>query len=85
MDAVAGSVEDLGYTTNYTLKAFDDLAGSLRTTTQLGLAAVLAVFVACAVYIFLSFNSYMNLAHRDMGILRHCGFPAAAVPGASGR
>ncbi len=79
VDAVAGSVEDLGFATNYTLKAFDDLAGSLRTTTQLGLAAVLAVFVACAIYIFLSFNSYMNLAHRDMGILRHYGFPAAAV------
>lgn len=76
---VAESLTESGFDTAYTLKAFDDLAGSLRSSTIASLLAVLAIFMGCAVYITMSFNSYMNLAHRDMGILRHLGYSSERV------
>ncbi|MFC0628573.1 hypothetical protein [Kribbella deserti] len=73
---VAEAVTAKGYATSYTLKAFDDLADSLNTTLLIGLITVLIACLGCFAYIVLSFNSYLNVSHKDMAILRHFGFDA---------
>jgi hypothetical protein len=71
---VAGTIADAGFSTNYTLKAFDDLAGSLGKSALLGLLTVAAAFLGCSLYVLLSLNSYFRVSHKDMAILRHAGF-----------
>lgn len=74
VDAVGRALADAGFATSYTLRAFDDLAGTLSTGTAAGLVALVLLIVLCFTVTFTSFRSYLTLAHRDMGILKHVGY-----------
>ncbi|MFT4034612.1 MAG: hypothetical protein QM679_03440 [Patulibacter sp.] len=71
---VAAKLEAAGYPTDYTLRAFDDLAGSLNSSARLGLFVVCAALLAGLLYVVLSFASFMRVSHKDLAILKHSGF-----------
>ncbi len=79
VDRVGRALERAGYSTSYTLRAFDDLAGSISGGRAVGLGLMAAALALCLVLTFTNLQSYLNLAHRDMGILQHIGYPAARV------
>ena len=79
VDRVGRALEQAGYSTSYTLRAFDDLAGTISGGITTGVGLMAAAFALCLVLTFTNLQSYLTLAHRDMGILRHIGYTAARV------
>lgn len=79
VDAVGRALEQAGYATNYTLRAFDDLAGTVSSSVWTGLAVMVAGVLLCLVLVFTNLQSYLSLARRDMGILKHIGYSDARV------
>lgn len=79
VDRVGHALEDAGYSTTYILRAFDDLAGTLSGGVGGGLVLILGTLVLCLVVTFTNLQAYLNLAHRDMGILKHVGYPPGRV------
>ena len=71
---VATAIGRTGYSTTYTLQAFDDLAGSLSASALIGLITVVIACTGCFLYIALTFGAYLNVSHKDMAILKHFGF-----------
>lgn len=76
---IGKSMGGWGYASSYTLRAFDDIAGSLRTSALVGLAGIVAIFLGCAAYVLLTFNSYLRVSHSDLAILKHFGFTDSQV------
>lgn len=83
--SVAAALERDGYLTDYTFKAFDDLAASLDSTFLLGVLTVALVAALGMGLSLANINTYFRLAHRDMGVLRHIGYPTRAVSRIYGR
>jgi hypothetical protein len=79
VDAVAEALESEGFVISYPLAAFDDLSDSLRTTIVLGAVIVAFTLVGAALVVATSWNAYFRLSRRDMGILRHFGYPERVV------
>jgi hypothetical protein len=79
VDRVGGALDHAGYSTTYTLRAFDDLAGTVSGSLSMGLWVIVGALLLCLVLTFANLQSYLNLAHRDMGILKHVGYPEARV------
>jgi len=75
------TLSDMGFGVHYILKAFDDLAASVRTTAVLMSILTLAVFLGAAAYIVLSFNACLRIQQKDMGILKHFGYSTADLEG----
>ncbi|WP_062136101.1 hypothetical protein [Demequina aestuarii] len=73
-DAVGRALEDAGYSTTYTLRAFDDLAGTLAGGVSAALVLIVVAFALCLLLTFANLQGYLTLAHRDMGILKHTGY-----------
>ena len=74
VETVAKVIDDNGYATSYTFKVFDNFDESIRTTSLLVSILLLILYIVTAVLIIFSFNSYLKIQQKDMGILLHHGF-----------
>ena len=73
VEPVAQRLRAAGFAPRYALAAFNDLDVSLsaQVTAALTLASIL--FLGAGVYFLATWRTYVRLARRDMGILRHWG------------
>lgn len=76
---VADRLDAEGWATSYTLRAFRDVEGSLGRTAFVGLGVTVVITLGSLLLSFLSLNTYLRLARRDMGLLRHMRYPVADV------
>lgn len=81
----AERLDQAGWATSFTARAFDDLAGSLDRTAMIGAVAIFQVTGLGIAVALTSVRSYLRLSRRDMGVLRHLGHPAASVRRIYGR
>lgn len=72
-------LDEAGWATSFTARAFDDLAGSLDRAALIGLLAVIVVTLLGLAVALTSVQAYIRLSRRDIGVLRHLGHPAAGV------
>jgi len=71
VETVAKIVNDNGYATNFTFKSFDNFENSIKNTIFISAFLIFIVFLFTSSYIVLSFNSYLKVQQKDMGILKH--------------
>jgi ABC-type antimicrobial peptide transport system permease subunit len=71
---VADALEARGFDTAYTLRAFDDLAGTVDTAFIAAAAIGMAILLAGGALIVANVASYFRLARRDIGALKHFGY-----------
>ncbi|MDQ5983873.1 MAG: hypothetical protein RUMPE_00902 [Eubacteriales bacterium SKADARSKE-1] len=71
VESVARVLDYMGFSTNYTFKAFDNFSLSIENTIFISMFLSIAIFLITAVYIILSFNSYLKVQQKDIGILKH--------------
>jgi len=74
VNTVAKILYENGYSTNYTFKSFDNFDQSIKNTILIAGALIALVFIIASIYIILSFNSYLRVQQKDMGILKHYGY-----------
>ena len=74
--SAARRLQGAGYSVDYGLRAFDDLAASLRRSTGLATGLVLLFLAGAGGYVLVSWRAYLRLSRRDIGILKHLGIPA---------
>lgn len=74
VNTVAKILYENGYSTNYTFKSFDNFDQSIKNTIFISGALITLVFIIASIYIILSFNSYLRVQQKDMGILKHYGY-----------
>jgi hypothetical protein len=79
VENVGRALEDAGYSTSFTLRAFDDLAGTLDGGIGTGFVLIVAMLVLSLVLTFTNLQSYLTLAHRDIGILKHIGYTDSRI------
>ncbi len=76
---VADELEAHGFDAAYTLRAFDDLAGTVDTAFVVTGATIAAITLGGAALIAASVVSYFRLARRDIGALKHFGYDAYRI------
>lgn len=74
VEKVAKTIDSMGFATNYTFKSFDDFAGSMNNTVFIFVILVFTILIITIIYIILSFNSYLKVQQKDMGILKQYGY-----------
>lgn len=74
VNTVAKILYENGYSTNYTFKSFDNFDQSIKNTILIAGALIALVLIIASIYIILSFNSYLRVQQKDMGILKHYGY-----------
>jgi len=74
VEKAAKEINLLGYATNYTFKSFENFDESIKNTMLISAVLISTIFLITAVYIILSFNSYLKVQQKDMGILKHYGY-----------
>jgi hypothetical protein len=79
VETVARIISDAGYSTNYTFKSFDNFADSIRNTINISSILILFVFLIASAFILFSFNSYIKVQQKDMGILKHYGYASSEI------
>lgn len=79
VEDVAKIVVNEGYCTNFTFKSFDNFDSSMRNTLLISALLVLIVFIVTSANILLSFNSYLKVQQKDMGILKHYGYTSCDI------
>ncbi|SFE70025.1 hypothetical protein SAMN04487969_105186 [Paenibacillus algorifonticola] len=79
VEGIAELVNDKGYNTNYTFKAFDNFDVSMKNTVVLSLALGFLILMITASHVILSFNSYLKVQQKDMGILKQLGYNPTTI------
>lgn len=79
LDSVSAELEERGWSTAYTARAFDDLAGSLGRAERASLGAVLLVAVVGLGIGLACLQSYLRLSRRDIGTLLVWGHSRGVV------
>ncbi|MFB9331134.1 hypothetical protein ACFFSY_34805 [Paenibacillus aurantiacus] len=79
VEGIAELVNAKGYNTNYTFKAFDNFDGSMKNTVALSLALGFLILMITASHVILSFNSYLKVQQKDMGILKQLGYSMTTI------
>lgn len=81
----ARRLQRAGYDVDYGLRAFDDLAASLRQSTVFAAALLLLFLIGVGGYLVISWRAYLRLSRRDIGILKHWGVPDGWIRAGYGR
>ncbi len=76
---LADQLESEGWSTSYTLRAFKDVEDNLIRTRLVGGGVALVISAGAVVLGLLSLNTWLRLARRDMGLLRHMGYSVTDV------
>lgn len=71
---VANLINDMGYNTTYMLNAFDNFDESLKNTFFISIIFLIIIFIMTIINLILSFNSYLKIQQKDMGILKQFGY-----------
>lgn len=79
VEGIAELVNDEGYNTNYTFKAFDNFDVSMKNTLVLSLTLGFLILMITAAHVILSFNSYLKVQQKDMGILKQLGYNPTTI------
>lgn len=79
VEKIASVLDRMGYATNYTFKSFENFSESIKTTILVAAILIAIVFLITSAYIVLSFNSYLKVQQKDMGILRHYGYNTTRI------
>lgn len=74
VEKIAELVNDKGYNTNYTFKAFDDFSQSMNNTLVLSVSLASLILIITASHVLLSFHSFLKVQQKDMGILKQFGY-----------
>jgi len=79
VEDVASIIVNEGYSTNFTFKSFDNFDKSIGNTLLISVLLLIIVFVVTSANILLSFNSYLKIQQKDMGILKHYGYTSSDI------
>jgi len=79
VERVARTITDMGYATNYTFRSFDNFEQSIQNTIIISTLFIALIFLITSLYIVFSFNSYLKVQQKDMGILKHYGYDQAEI------
>lgn len=79
VDKMADVISGAGYAVNYTFKAFDHFDGSMKNTFWIFMILTAFIIIITSINTVMSFNSYLKIQQKDMGILRHYGYDKNAV------
>lgn len=74
IEKVAEILEDSSYQITYTLNAFDSLGASMKESRLFELLLMILLLVLTVVIVVLSFQSYLRIQQKDMGILKFFGY-----------
>lgn len=74
VEKVATIIDNMGFATNYTFKSFDNFSGSMNNTVFIFIILVFTILAITIIYMILSFNSYLKVQQKDMGILKQYGY-----------
>jgi hypothetical protein len=77
--AVGEALEQAGYSVSYTYQLFADVVESVRMGMWLLIGIVSLALLAGCLVTASQLKSYLRLAHRDIGILRHFGYSPKQV------
>lgn len=79
VEKTARVLDSAGFNTNYTFQAFDNFDASIKNTIMITVALAAIILGITTVHVVLSFNSYLKIQQKDMGILRQKGHDSSAV------
>lgn len=74
IDKCASKLQDNGYMINYVFDNFDSFSDSLKKSTIFIIALVVMLLITSAFNVLLSFNNYLKVQQKDMGILKFFGY-----------
>ena len=74
IDKCAGKLQDNGYMINYVFDNFDSFSDSLKKSTIFIISLVVMLLITSAFNVLLSFNNYLKVQQKDMGILKFFGY-----------
>ena len=79
VEKVASLLQQLGYNENYTFKSFHNITASIHDAVVFAIALPIVFLLATIGHVLLSFNAYLKVQQKDMGILRHFGYDESDV------
>lgn len=74
VEKIATIIDNMGFATNYTFKSFDNFSESMNNTVFIFIILVFTILAITIIYMILSFNSYLKVQQKDMGILKQYGY-----------
>ena len=79
--AIAEELENENYCTQYTMKAFQNLDGTVRLIIISAILFVMLIVIISTTSTIISFRNYYKLQQKDMGILKQMGYSQKTVWG----
>ncbi len=79
VEKTARTIDGVDYNTNYTFKAFDNFDASIKNTIMITLSLAGMILCITTIHIILSFNSFLKVQQKDMGILRQKGHSEKSI------
>lgn len=76
---IAEELEDKNYCTQYTIKAFQNLDGTVRLIIISAILFVMVIVMISTTSTIISFRNYYKLQQKDMGILKQMGYSQKTV------
>lgn len=74
VENVARTIDSMGYSTNYTFKSFNNFSASISNTVFIFTILIIVILLITIIYMILSFNSYLKVQQKDIGILKQYGY-----------
>ncbi|SHO48340.1 ABC transporter permease family protein [Anaerocolumna xylanovorans] len=74
VDLIANLLEKNSYQVIYSLSAFNSLGNSLKSSSILLVVITVVMVLLTSLHLILSFNSFLKLQQKDMGILKFYGY-----------
>lgn len=79
VENVAKTIDSMGYSTNYTFKSFSNFSKSMSNTVFIFTILIIVILLITVIYMILSFNSYLKIQQKDMGILKQYGYTEKSI------
>ncbi len=76
---IAEELEDKNYCTQYTIKAFENLDGTVRLIIISAILFVIVIVMISTTSTIISFRNYYKLQQKDMGILKQMGYSQKTI------
>lgn len=74
VENIARKINHIDYLTNFVFQSFEDLGQSLDSSIIVMLILAIVITIFTIANLLLSFNNYINLLSKDIGILKQMGY-----------
>ena len=79
VESIAKILNKSDYMTNFVFQSFDEIGQALGSSLVVMLAVAIVLTIFTIISLLLSFRAYINLASKDIGILKQMGYSSREV------